>query len=132
MRSILDSFEQGKKNAQKYKESFDRSQNIVDAFEDEFIKLNFDSCLITNEIDRFSERVLGPRVSKKFSHESEIVTMIGPERIGKTTTAMFLSHELNKAYGDNYSQYICHNDKFWDWWENTDFENTQVLFFSRT
>ncbi len=102
---------------------------MLNIFEDDFVSSNFNTCLITSEIDRLSEHSLGPRVSKEFSHESEIVAIIGPQRIGKTTAAMFLSHELNKAYGPHYSQYIHHSEKFWDWWETTDFHNTQVLFF---
>ena len=129
MRTVFDSFQEGKKQAQQWKETFDRSKNIVNAFEDDFIYSNHEACLNTNEIQRFSH-LLGQIVNaSSLSDSVQVIAMTGPQRSGKTSAVRFISEEINKKFNSQYTRYIKHNGKFWDWWENTDFKETQIFFF---
>ena len=129
MRTVFDSFQEGKKQAQKWKETFDRSKNISNAFEDDFIYSNHEACLNTTEIQRFSH-LLGQIVNaSSLSDCVQTIAMIGSQRSGKTASARFISEEINKKFNSQYTRYIEYSDKFWDWWENTEFKNTQIFFF---
>ncbi|MHA1945951.1 MAG: ArsR/SmtB family transcription factor [Candidatus Hodarchaeales archaeon] len=129
MRTVFDSFQEGKKQARQLKESFDRSENIINAFEDDFLYSNYEFCLNTNEIQRLSH-LLGQLVNTvSLSDSVQTIAMVGPQRSGKTTAARFISEEINKKFKSQYTHYVKYSEKFWDWWENVDFKETQILFF---
>ena len=106
MRTVFDSFQEGKKQAQQWKESLDRSENITNAFEDNFIYSNYETCLNTNEIQRLS-LLLGQLVNTVSSEDGvQTIVMIGPPRSGKTTAARFISEEINGKLKKKYTHYI--------------------------
>jgi hypothetical protein len=54
---------------------------------------------------------------------------MGSDRSGKTTAVRQIVKALNQRRGENYSQYRSYDSQFWDWWEEADFNSTQLFFF---
>ncbi|MFX1285783.1 MAG: ArsR/SmtB family transcription factor [Promethearchaeota archaeon] len=57
------------------------------------------------------------------------VTVIGPQRSGKTTTVRQIAIELNQHRGKDYAQYRSYDSNFWSWWDEADFNSTKIFFF---
>jgi DNA-binding MarR family transcriptional regulator len=125
---VFDSFQKGKEQAQQWKQQFDQTQTILHIFEDDFTELNPEVYINTGEIQRLSV-LLGQIINASPSQDEILsISMIGPSRSGKSSAARFISQELNNQLGENYSQYVEYTTNFWDWWEKTDFRNTQIVF----
>jgi DNA-binding MarR family transcriptional regulator len=125
---VFDSFQKGKKQAQQWKQQFDQAQTIIRIFEDDFIQLNSKVYVNTGEIQRLS-LLLGQIINASLSQDEILsISMIGPSRSGKSSAARFISTELNNQLGENYSRYIQYSPQFWEWWEKTDFHDTQIVF----
>lgn len=129
MRNILDSFEEGKKQSQQWRESLDRSETIINAFQDDFVYSNYDACVNTENFHNLGKDLGSAVKALSLPNNIQTITLIGPRRSGKTTTVRYFSEIINKKYGPHYSRYIEYSDNFWDWWENTDFKETQIFFF---
>ncbi|MHA2176486.1 MAG: ArsR/SmtB family transcription factor, partial [Candidatus Hodarchaeales archaeon] len=82
----------------------------------------------TAEIHRITH-LLGQIVNTPVSSSNvKSISLIGPNRIGKTSATQIITEEINEKLGINYAQYKKYDEHFWDWWEETDLENTQILF----
>ncbi|UCG02182.1 MAG: hypothetical protein JSW11_21645 [Candidatus Heimdallarchaeota archaeon] len=55
--------------------------------------------------------------------------IIGPQRSGKSTSVQQIANELNRNLGEDYTQYRAYDSHFWSWWEEADFNPTQLFFF---
>jgi hypothetical protein len=133
LRSVIDWFEEGKKQAQQWKVSLDRSETIINTFKDDFIYSNHDAFVKTDGLRKLS-LLLGSQLPDTSSSvpiplEPKPIVMFGPRRSGKTSTARHFSEMINKTESPQYAQYIEYNENFWDWWEHTDFKETQIFFF---
>ncbi|MHA2238496.1 MAG: ArsR/SmtB family transcription factor, partial [Candidatus Hodarchaeales archaeon] len=121
-------FEDGKKHAPQWKERIGESQKIFNIFTDEYIVKNPSTYTNTAEIHRITH-LLGQIVNTPVSSSNvKSISLIGPNRIGKTSATQIISEEINEKLGINYAQYKKYDEHFWDWWEETDLENTQILF----
>lgn len=102
----------------------------MDAFRDDFILKSPDSFVLTNEVHQLSQ-LLG-QILNASSTKEEIcsqVTIIGPQRSGKSTSVQQIANELNQNLGKNYTQYRAYDSHFWSWWEEAEFNSTQLFFF---
>jgi hypothetical protein len=127
MRSIFDSFQEGKKRASQWKEHLEESQEIFNIFTDEYILKNPNTCVNTDEIHRITH-LLGQIVNAPiFSSDIRSISIIGPNRVGKTSTGQIITRELNEKLGKNYALYKHYDEYFWDWWEDTNLTDTQIL-----
>ena len=128
MRSVFDSFQEGKKQASQWKEHLEETQELFNIFTDEYITKNPRTCVNTEEIHRITH-LLGQIVNSPVS-SSDIRSMsiIGPNRIGKSSAVQIITNELTAKLGPNYALYRNYDEYFWDWWENADLNDTQILF----
>ena len=128
MRSVFDSFQEGKKQASQWKEQLEESQELFNIFTDDYIAKNPSTCVNTEEIHRITH-LLGQIVNTPVSSSNiRSMSIIGPNRIGKSSAAQIISNELTKKLGSNYAQYRNYDGYFWDWWEEADLNDTQILF----
>ncbi len=122
-------FLEGKKHSRHWREQLNFSQMLKKLFQDDFTD-SFPQCYVnTNEIQRLS-RLLGQMVEDD-PQPNEILslTLLGPQRIGKSSAACFISQEINTIMGPHYSRYVKYDQNFWEWWEETDLSQTQIFFF---
>lgn len=76
--------------------------------------------------------LLGKILGKIANTEDRIVpqiTLIGPKRSGKSTSVRQIAKDLNQRIGKDYAQYRAYDSHFWSWWEEADFNSTQIYFF---
>ena len=123
------SFLEGKKHSRHWREQLNFAQMLNAIFQDDF-PLSFPQCYVnTSEIQRLSH-LLGQMVNATpLPNEIFSLTLLGAQRIGKSSAARFISQEINEIIGPNYSQYVKYDHQFWEWWEETDFSQTQIFFF---
>jgi len=102
---------------------------LNNVFQDDF-PLSYPQCYVnTSEIQRLSH-LLGQMVNANpLPNEIFSLTLLGSQRIGKSSAARFISRGINEEMGPHYSRYIKYGSQFWDWWEETDFSQTQIFFF---
>jgi len=72
---------------------------------------------------------LGQILNASSSNEYSQVTIIGPERSGKSASVQQIANELNENLGKEYTQYKAYDTNFWSWWEDAEFNSTQIFFF---
>ncbi|MHA2244412.1 MAG: helix-turn-helix domain-containing protein [Candidatus Hodarchaeales archaeon] len=60
------------------------------------------------------------------------ITIIGPQRSGKSTSVCQIANKLNERIGKDYTQYRAYDSHFWSWWEEAEFDSTQIFFFDNT
>ncbi|MFX1516339.1 MAG: winged helix-turn-helix domain-containing protein [Promethearchaeota archaeon] len=125
--SIYDAFKEGKSRAADWRQLFEETRSLADAFKADFILKAPDSFVLTNEVNLLSQ-VLGQILNSK-NEGSLIVTIIGPQRSGKSVSVQQITNELNHNLGKDYAQYRAYDPHFWDWWEEADFNSTQLFFF---
>lgn len=109
---------------------FEETRSLADAFRDDFILKSPDSFVLTKEVHQLSQ-LLG-QILNASSKKEEIcsqVTIIGPQRSGKSTTVQQIANELNQNLGKDYTQYRAYDSHFWSWWEEAEFNSTQLFFF---
>ncbi len=121
-------FLEGKKHSRHWREQLNFSQMLNRIFQDDFLE-SFPQCYVnTTEIQRLSH-LLGQMVNATpLPNEILSLTLLGPQRIGKSSAARFISHEINTIISSNYSRYVKYDQHFWEWWEETDFSQTQIFF----
>ncbi len=75
---------------------------------------------------------MGQILKASSAEEKEIcsqVTIIGPQRSGKSTAVQQIANVLNRHRGKDYSQYKAYDSNFWSWWEEAEFKSTKIFFF---
>ncbi|UCE12596.1 MAG: hypothetical protein JSV04_10415 [Candidatus Heimdallarchaeota archaeon] len=121
--NLYDAFKEGESRAKEWKEKIKGARSLADAFEDNFVFLSPDTFVNTEAANRLSVRI------GEVSKSEEIITIIGPQRSGKSTAVRQLANELNEHQGKGYAQYVEYDSHFWSWWEETDFKSTKFFFF---
>jgi len=127
--SIFDSFQKGKTQADDWGSKFEDIRSISNAFKQFFVEKSPDSFVTTKEVHRLSQLIGQMSNSELKSSFLPHIAVSGPQSVGKSVSARQIVRELNKSFGTDYARYYTYNTKYFlDWWEETDFGPTQIVF----
>ncbi|MHA1330596.1 MAG: hypothetical protein ACTSR2_05935 [Candidatus Hodarchaeales archaeon] len=129
MPSIFDSFQQGQEKSEDWKQQFQNNRAIYNSLQDEFIDNYPEAFVMTQEAHRLSKLLGQVTEASKNMETSPHISIVGPQRSGKSTIAKMITNEINANKKENFVLYMPYNSDFWNSWEETDFSSTKIFFF---
>ncbi|MHA1971766.1 MAG: ArsR/SmtB family transcription factor [Candidatus Hodarchaeales archaeon] len=129
MPSIFDSFQQGQKKSEDWKLHFQDNKAIFNSLQDEFVDSHPEAFIMTQEAHRLTKLLGQVTEASKNMENSVHISIVGPQKSGKSTIVKMITRELNAIKKENFVSYMPYNNDFWNLWEENDFSSTKIFFF---